>query len=147
MQVDLALLKSCFAHTVGRVKYRLGAKPRLGSDSSGFALSDCSGWARWALDRAGLRLPDGSQTQWAWCEQQGLHQLAHYSDAATYASDDPTALFIAFEAAHPIGHVWLGWSENGKMRTHECCGSHGVYSRSWEALQGIAAACYRLPNK
>jgi hypothetical protein len=151
MNVSLSTVRLCFDHTVHRVTYLLGAKPALGSDSASFSESDCSGWVRWALDRAGLRLPDGSQTQWNWAEQN-LHKLAHYSDAETYAKDDPNRLFIAFESDKKsgIGHVWLGWAVDGQMMTFECHGGQvhrGVDSRPWNALANIAAAAYEIPVK
>lgn len=147
MGVNLPLLKTLFERTRGRVTYKLGAKPPLGSDSSAFSESDCSGFVRWALDRAGYRIPDGSQTEWDWCEKAGLHQV-RYLDAERFAGKDTRRLFIAFEAAHPIGHVWLGVSDGKHMRTIECHGGtvhRGVDSRPWSALAGIAAACYELP--
>jgi len=147
MPVSLALVKECFAHTVGRVKYKLGAKPALGSDSSTFSLSDCSGLVRWALDRAGFRIPDGSATQHEFCAAH-LREV-HYKDAATLA--DPSRLFIAFIAPNGgIGHVWLlqGGTAQTPGRTMECHGGGvGVSSRLYDtpALHNVCA-CYELPT-
>lgn len=140
MSVSLALVKECFAHTVGRVKYKLGAKPALGSDSAAFTLSDCSGFVRWALDRACLLLPDGSANQHEWC---AAHlQEVPYKDAATLA--DPSRLFIAFIApGKGIGHVWL----LNVGASLECRGHKGVSSRPWNSpiLLNAISACYELP--
>ena len=141
MSVSLALVKECFAHTVGRVKYKLGAKPALGSDSSMCSLSDCSGWVRWALDRAGLALPDGSATQHEWCAAH-LREVS-YKDAATLA--DPSRLFIAFIVpGKGIGHVWL----LNAGASLECRGHTGVSSRPWNnpTLLNAVSACYELPT-
>lgn len=141
MSVDLKLLKECFAHTVGRVKYKLGAKPSLGCDSSKITLSDCSGWVRWALDRAGCVLPDGSATQHEWCAAH-LREV-RYKDAGTLA--DPSRLFIAFiEPGSGIGHVWMLNAGNSL----ECRGHAGVSSRPWNSptLLDAVSACYELPT-
>ena len=142
--VNLSTLKECYAHTVGRVKYSLGSKPDLGSDSASFSVSDCSGWVRWALDRAGLTLPDGSATQHEWCAAN-LKPVA-YADAPLAAG-----LVIAFESPHPIGHVWLGWKDaDGVYRTHECHGGtfrRGVDARPWSSLANICSGCYELPTQ
>ena len=139
MSVDLKLLKECFAHTVGRVHYKLGAKPSLGCDSSRFFLADCSGWVRWALDRAGLTLPDGSATQHDWCAAH-LREVS-YKEAATQA--DASRLFIAFIApGNGIGHVWL----LNCGASLECRGHAGVSSRPWNnpTLLDAVSACYEL---
>ena len=146
MKVDLSIVHACFEHTVGRVKYKLGAKPALGSDSSTFSLSDCSGWVRWVLDRAGLRIPDGSATQHKFCAAH--FREVHYKDAATLA--DPSRLFIAFIAPNGgIGHVWLlqGGTAANPGITMECHGGGvGVSSRPWDtpALRNVCA-CYEIP--
>ena len=141
MPVSLARVKECFAHTVGRVKYKLGAKPALGSDSTTFVLSDCSGFVRWALDRASLTLPDGSATQHEWCAAH-LPEV-RYKDAGTSAN--PARLFIAFIApGKGIGHVWLLY----EGKSLECSGHRGVNSRPWDTpvLARNVSACYELPT-
>lgn len=141
MAVSLVLVKECFAHTVGRVKYKLGAKPALGSESCAFALSDCSGWVRWTLDHAGLAFPDGSAAQHEWCAAH-LREVP-YKDAATLA--DPSRLFIAFIApGKGIGHVWL----LNAGASLECRGHAGVSSRPWNnpTLLNAVSACYELPT-
>ena len=141
--VNLSTLKECYAHTAGRVTYLLGAKPALGSDSASFDTADCSGWVRWALDRAGLRLPDGSQTQWSYCRDVlKLRQIDPYSNV-DYAAADPSRLFIAFESAARtgIGHVWL----INAGRTLECSSHRGVNSQPWQNREAIAIACYEIP--
>jgi cell wall-associated NlpC family hydrolase len=146
MKVSLATVLLCFQHTVGRVKYQLGAKPSLGSDSSSFSLSDCSGWVRWALDRAGLSLPDGSATQHEWCAAN--LRSVDYDNAATQS--DPSRLFIAFIApGGGIGHVWLlqGGTSAEPGRTMECHGSRGVDSRPFDTpILANVCACYELPT-
>ena len=140
MSVSLARVKECFAHTVGRVKYKLGAKPALGSEAATFALSDCSGFVRWALDHAGLTLPDGSATQHEWCAAH-LREV-HYKEAG--ALTDPSRLFIAFIApGHGIGHVWL----LNAGASLECRGHKGVSSRPWNnpVLLNAVCACYEIP--
>ena len=146
MPVSLSTLKECFAHTKGRVTYLLGAKPALGSDSSSFSESDCSGWDRWALDRSGLTIPDGSATQHEWAAKR-LASVPYNSAARA----GPGRLFIAFENPSPIGHVWLGWQDSdGIFRTHECHGGTvhcGVDSRPWASLSNICSACYEIAVK
>jgi len=140
MPVSLAIVKECFAHTAGRVKYKLGAKPSLGCDSSKFSLSDCSGWVRWALDCAGLALPDGSAAQHEWAAAH-LREV-RYKDAGTMA--DPSRLFIAFIApGSGIGHVWLV----NAGASLECRGHTGVSSRPWDnpTLLHAVSACCELP--
>jgi cell wall-associated NlpC family hydrolase len=139
--VNLEILKLCFDRTVGRVKYLYGAKPPLGADTSSFSISDCSGFVRWALDRAGLTLPDGSATQHEWCAAH-LREVS-YKDAGTLA--DPSRLFIAFIApGNGIGHVWL----LNSGASLECRGHAGVSSRPWNSptLLNAVSACYELPT-
>jgi cell wall-associated NlpC family hydrolase len=148
MSVSLSVLSECFDHTKGRVGYRLGAKPSLGSDSATFSEADCSGWVRWACDRAGLRIPDGSANQWEWAKAN-LRQV-NYADVGKFCAADPSRLFIAFMSAarSGIGHVWLGRSDGKQMRTMECHGgqrNRGVDSLPWSVRQAICDGCYELP--
>src|ERR1700686_2283618 len=70
--IDRAMFNACFINTRNRVAYELGAKPPLGSDSSLFDKSDCSGFSRWILSRTldGFTgaFPDGSANQHEWCK-------------------------------------------------------------------------------
>ena len=149
VSVSLSNLQSRFDSENGRVLYKLGAKaPSLGCPASLIRLIDCSGFVRDALFFATggkLILPEGSQPQRDWCEENGLYRLKHYSDVE-YAREDDSRLFIAFLSPHPGSewprHVWL----IHQARTMESCGSHGVCSRDWDNSNLIhAAACYELP--
>jgi cell wall-associated NlpC family hydrolase len=140
MSVSLSTIRTCFDHCAGRVTYLWGSKPALGSDSASFGTSDCSGFSRWCLNRAGLTLPEGSATQHEWCAAH-LREV-DYQDAATLA--DASRLFIAFivPVGSSPGHVVL--LNSGK--TLECCGSGGCCSRAWNTphLANISA-CYEVP--
>lgn len=146
--VDLALMKTLFDRTRGRVKYRLGAKCALDADSHTITKIDCSGFSRWILYRASdgaIKMPDGSQMQLAWVRDQGWRKLVDYSDVQ-HAEEDPSRLFIAFLSPKPGNawprHVWLVVA--GK--TMESHGSGGVNSRPWNtpALRGCKK-CFEVP--
>jgi len=140
-KASISMFKTCYDHTAGRVRYLYGSKPTLGADSSTFTTADCSGWVRWCLDRAGLRLPDGSATQNEWCAQQGFHKLAKFSDVE-FAAHDPHRLFIGFKRPQGgIGHVVLVYMG----RTYECSSGKGVNSQPWQNRRNIITDCYELP--
>ena len=148
--VSLSILEARHNHMAGRVTYELGAKsPSLGCDTSRIRTIDCSGYTRdqiYAATGGKVIIPEGSQAQRDWCESQGLHRLAHYSDVA-YAAQDASRLFIAFLSPHPgeewPRHVWL--IRSGTSR--ESCGSRGVCSRTWDNSNLVSSpACYELPT-
>lgn len=149
--VDFGLLKVLFERTRGRVRYELGAKPRLGADSREVVVADCSGYIRWLLDRCGVRLPDGSQQQWAYVRDVLKWKAVPYDQLGANRAEGP--LWIAFKPASKDarghvrhGHVWLVVSERGETPwTIECYTRVGVGSRPWRALKPVAAACYVVP--
>lgn len=141
-KVNLAELKKIHAqaerHGIG---YGLGAKaPALSSSAESIDRIDCSGYVRWLLFQASngtLKIPDGSQNQRAWAEQN-LRQVDKYADAARYMTG--TRLFIAFikpftNGCGKVGHVWLladGDPGAGvDAETIESCSARGVCSRRW----------------
>ncbi len=123
------------------IRYGLGSKaPSLSSPVHTIPAIDCSGYVRWLLFQASggtLKLPDGSQNQRAWAEQN-LREIGSYRNAAAYMTG--TRLFIAFIRPHhngcgAVGHVWLLLDgDNGAgvaAETVESCGGRGVCSRPW----------------
>ena len=146
--IDRNEFEECFTHTEGRVEYELGAKPKLGSDSSDFDKSDCSGYSRWMLSRTldGFTddIPDGSANQHAWCSDNLTAAL--YYDAL---QDRSNAIFIAFMDQNPATeevtrHVWF--VQNGA--TVECCAGKGVYSSQEfaEYYSNRVSGCYHIPS-
>jgi hypothetical protein len=141
--IDRNEFNECFEHTEGRVKYELGAKPPLGSDSSSFDKSDCSGFTRWLFSRtfSGFTdaFPDGSANQHAWCKLN-IPNIGpgEYSDALTTRNN---SIYICFMDQKPdtdevTRHVWF--LQNGS--TIECCGGDGVTS-SEEHARAYADRC------
>lgn len=121
-----------FYRTEGFTKYQWAVKPSVSSEKP--SASDCSGWSRWTLLRAGIpnEFPDGSIAQGEWLIAQGLHQ-PNYSD-----------LFVG-DVVHDSGRLFLcGFNRGGTARhtffiycgsTMECAGSlHGVGSRWGQAF-------------
>lgn len=169
--VSLSRLETLFAQLERHgVRYGLGAKAdaknwnpqsdgTLNTPVSNIQYLDCSGFVRYALYHASgqqLKLPDGSQVQRAWCEQNGLHQVARYADAAAYMTEK--RLFICFikpftNGCGETGHVWLlshyDDGNNGTMAgTLESHGGGGVDSRPWNyrtLVQEVYSA-YELPT-
>lgn len=142
--MSIGLIEEIHRKCAGRVKYRLGAKPRLGMQSTDIERSDCSGYVRYLLDRCGISIPDGSQNQLAWAEKN-LRKLGKYADVE-YAKND-SRLFIAFLRVTPkrkVGHVWLVL----KGQSIESCSSLGVGSRPWNhrALKSCAD-CFEIVLK
>ncbi len=138
----IRLMNACY----GVVKYKLGAKPRLGSmPVTSFKTSDCSGFVRWILYGAShgkVKILPGSWYQQKWCREQGFEKVS-YSDAALLDSKLRIA-FINTEGGK-IGHVWL--IING--RSIEAYGGHGVGRRKWnnKVLLANVDACYVLTEK
>lgn len=143
--VDLKLVKLLFDRTTGVCPYKLGAKWPLGADSSACRGKpvDCSGYVRWILDRAGVRLPDGSQKQWAYVRDVLGWREVNYKDIK-YTEADPSRLFIAFKRAgrSTHGHVWLV----NAGHTMESCSSGGVCRRPWKRLERYASGCFEVPT-
>lgn len=147
--VDLALMKTLFDRTKGRVKYKLGAKAPLDRDSRLITKIDCSGFSRWLLARASnqaIKMPDGSQVQLGWVRDQQWRKLVEYADVQ-HAREDPSRLFIGFLSPKPGNewprHVWF--IQAGK--TMESHGSGGVNSRPWDtpALRNCKR-CFEVPT-
>lgn len=147
--IDLALMKTLFDRTRGRVKYRLGAKCALDADSATITHIDCSGFSRWILYRASdgaIKMPDGSQAQLEWVRVQHWHKLASYWDVQ-HARKDPSRLFIAFLSPKP-GNAWPRhvWYVQAGV-TMESHGSGGVNSRPWDELNLRGCkACFEVPT-
>lgn len=146
--INIPLLLAVFHNMEGRVTYSLGGKAdALNEDSHDIDEIDCSGFVRYAVAKAtnsAVIMPDGSSVQHDWCDNQGLHKLAQYSNVQ-YGKDDPNRLFIGFiqpAGGHP-GHVWLIY----KGKTLESHGGAGVSSRDWDTpiLLSKACAAYELP--
>ena len=130
--------------SVGKARYRLGAKPRMDAipGTPGFLVADCSGYVRWLLHNLGVRdVPDGSWHQEKWCITKKF-KPTDYSNAAL--KDDRLRIaFIAAKGSTP-GHVVL--VINGQ--TIESCGGVGTTRRPWDTpvLKSKVAACYVLTD-
>lgn len=111
------------------VKYRLGAKPRLGTlPGVSFTESDCSGFVRWLIYAASIgkvKMPTGSVLQREWCEENGFKR----TDYNLHARLEDSRLRVAFinPGGGKVGHVWL--VINGQ--TIESYGGHGAGRRPW----------------
>ena len=149
--VNLNLIQVLFDKTRNRVKYFLGGKVALDTDSASIKRIDCSGFTRWILARASeqkLILPDGSQNQLSFARAH-WRKLEQYSDVK-FAGKDPSRLFIGFLSPKPgkawPRHVWLLRSNGVNMRTLESHGSGGVNARPWDtnALRGCKE-CFEIP--
>jgi cell wall-associated NlpC family hydrolase len=125
-----------------RVPYLWDGKANpLDADSSTITGLDCSGFGQYMVAKCTggrIFLPEGSVDQHDWCEAQGLHRLAHYSDVQ-YATKDGARMFMCFiEPVGPRpGHVWFVCA--GK--TYESHGGVGVDSRAWNSLALLKNAC------
>jgi cell wall-associated NlpC family hydrolase len=142
IKVDRERLVESINATVGRVAYKLGAKPGMGTSPLGMAQADCSGYVRWLIHRithSEVLMPDGSWHQAKWCADQGF-KLTDYSMCGL--KDD--RLRIAFIPTYrgSVGHVWL--VVNGK--TIESYGGKGVGRRPWnqKTLRSKVTECYVL---
>lgn len=155
-KIDIKKLEDVFAEMdIAGVKYGLGAKaPHLDIDPGKIKKIDCSGFVRYAIYQATggqLKIPDGSQNQRAWCDDQGLHRLAQYKDVL-YVNEK--RIFLAFirpghNGCGPVGHVWFITSLDGDNvpDTMESHGGVGVDSRPWNypVLRKQVYSCYELP--
>jgi hypothetical protein len=177
-RVDLNSLERDFAQLERQgVAYGLGAKAegytykgrqwnpnstrKLSTPVSTIEHLDCSGFVRYLLYRATdakLEIPDGSQNQREWCEQQAaaklLHKVSKYENTNKYLTKE--RLFIAFikpwtNGCGEIGHVWLvgQFNKDSFAETMESFGGHGVGSRLWNArtLLREVYSVYELPTK
>lgn len=128
LSVDLDLLEAVTLNMAGRCKYKLGAKaPDLDADSHSIKELDCSGFVRFAINRAtGSRtvMPDGSAVQHEWCHAHGFKESTF--DAGLLKDGALRIAFLPPKGRTP-GHVML--ILNGQ--TMECCGSRGVCRREW----------------
>jgi hypothetical protein len=139
------LMKQCFSFVgfVTKIKYSLGAKPRMGAiPGLGFGKADCSGFVRWLVYGAShgkVSMPDGSWHQQRWCERMGFKRTSY----GTFGLNDDR-LRIAFISPKKgkIGHVWL--CINGM--TIESYGGHGAGRRPWNTpvLLRNVDSCYVL---
>jgi hypothetical protein len=151
-KIDLKKLESLFGQMdIQGIPYGLGAKadikdhwnPRsrgtLDTPVEDIDHIDCSGFIRYLIYHCSdtrYKLPDGSQNQLKWCEDNNLHVVNNYSDANAYMNDH--RLFISFikpfnNGCGPVGHVWLA-SQIDKDISADTMESHspnGVSSRPW----------------
>ena len=130
--------------SVGRARYRLGAKPKMEAipGTPGFLVADCSGYVRWLLYNLGVRdVPDGSWNQERWCITKKF-KPTDYSNAGL--RDDRLRIAFINAAAGKAGHIWL--VINGQ--TIESCGGVGTTRRPWDTpvLKSKVAACYVLTD-
>lgn len=143
MPVNLQRLLADF-EAVNDSPYKLGAKWPVEADIRDVLAKpvDCSGFVRWLFWRQGIRLPDGSQQQWAYVRDVLKWRDVRYSDLH-WTVEDPGRLFIAFKRATKSGHghVWLVCGG----QTLESYSGHGVGRRPWKRLERYAAACYEVP--
>jgi hypothetical protein len=156
-RASLAIVESDFAQLERHgVRYQLGAKAPLMATPGSFSHIDCSGYFRWALYRAtkgALKVPDGSQRQREWAEEN-LRQV-RYSDAAKHMTE--RRFFAAFikpftNGCGRTGHVWLLSAFNdgnnstfaGTLESH---GGAGINSRNWNypTLLREVYSCFEIP--
>lgn len=128
--------------SVGRARYRLGAKPKMEAipGTPGFLVADCSGYVRWLLYNLGIKdVPDGSWNQEKWCITRKFKPTSYAN--AGLKDDRLRIAFISAKAGTP-GHVWL--TINGQ--TIESCGGVGTTRRPWDTptIKQKVAACYVL---
>ena len=161
--VDISILLDTFNQLQRRgVSYIYGGKADLKSTNprSAGRLStpldtidglDCSGFTRYSLYRAaGWLIPDGSQEQRAWFQEEFGNALAAYSDVNANVGRD--ALYIAFikpnvNGCGDIGHVWFVYKQADgiEAETIECHGGGGVDSRSWNTVVLLREAYVAYP--
>ena len=130
--------------SVGRAKYRLGAKPKMEAipGTPGFLVADCSGYVRWLLYNLGVRdVPDGSWNQERWCITKKF-KPTDYSNAGL-RDDRLRIAFISPKAGTP-GHVVLVIN----AQTIESYGGVGTGRRPWNTpvLLKRVDACYVLTD-
>jgi len=142
VSVNLPLLETIFSRLErGNVQYGYGRKaPALDCDTSVIVAQgkiDCSGFTRYALAKAtaqALIVPDGSQAQREWAEQE----LGAPHDYRMLNQADPSRLFMCFikpfeHGCGEVGHVWLTNRLEGHdiPTTMESHGGGGCVSRPW----------------
>jgi cell wall-associated NlpC family hydrolase len=140
----IRLMSPCF-RLLTKIRYSLGAKPRMGAvPGVGFKKADCSGFIRWLINGATFGkdadMPDGSWFQHKWAKER--FREVPYAECARMDSK----LRIAFIPTKNgrVGHVWL--CVNG--RTIESYGGHGAGRRPWNTpvLLNQVTACYVLTD-
>ncbi len=141
--LDRNVLVARMQATVGRVSYKLGAKPRVNAKPGTFSQSDCSGYVRWLLyaaSKGAVNILPGSWHQQQWCIREGFKKTSY----ELHAQCKDGRLRIAFinPATNKVGHVWL--ILNGQ--TIEAYGGHGAGRRAWDTptLRRQVDACYVL---
>lgn len=118
-----------------RIPYRWGGKVRPLSADWWTALQkglDCSGFVQWVFWKAfGETIPEGSLSQWEWCDKRGFkaYGRAGYVANCLWKDHRVRVAFIApvyrnGELAE-AGHVWVIYDG----QTYECYGGHGFGSR------------------
>lgn len=144
----IAMMNTAFAPGHG---YRMGAKPKLGSDAATWKAADCSGYIRWLLYGCShlqtdppklVVLPEGSWDQHEWFRSKGFVPCA-YAECG-YMDNVLRIAFIPPTAKHP-GHVWLVINQ----QTIESYGGHGPGRRPWDTrvLKAEVSACYVLTDR
>lgn len=159
IQLNRKILLGAHNELKGQTPYGYGAKAEGGRDprdghrwnprSNGTITTpistidnlDCSGYVRYGAYAAGVTLPDGSQSQRSWCEDN-LQEI-HYSDFGKIDN----VLRIAFMTPHQhgvgsIGHVWWGFN----ARTMESYGGKGVGSHRWDVYQHRVSKAFIMPS-
>lgn len=144
LRFDADILRACLDNTVGLKKYRMAAKPPLGSDSSAWRYADCSGFIDWILSRACLdKLPlplSGSANMWDWCKRVGLKETIQPGQM-----DGRIRIGFIPETSKHAGHVW--GIHNGL--TIESYSRHGAGRRPWDTkvLMREVGAVYVLTDE
>jgi len=134
-----------FNACVGKVQYRLGSKPCIGSSPGyDFRKSDCSGFVRWIMSDAclGVNMPLGSFLQGKWCYESEFKEVK-YAEVAKLKDNRLRIAFIKQEGVK-YGHVWLVL--NGLA--YQCCSGKGVSSTLWNSdyLLKNVDFCYVLTD-
>jgi len=116
---------------VGKVTYRLGAKPALSLPSLAGRECDCSGFIRWLLHQVGVAIVDGSQQQKAACRPVAL----------SLALGPAGAGLLLFMSPKP-GKAWPRHValSLGNGESLECCSGKGVAvcrRRTWTSAGKI----------
>lgn len=133
LELNKAILLNRVNAAVGKVSYKMGAKPKLGSmpgkGKGQFSTSDCSGLVRWLVYSASgglVKMPEGSYTQNDWCKAQGFKPCP-YKNAAL--KDGRVRIGFMKPEDGEAGHVVLIHN----ALTMESHGGEGVDRRPWNA--------------
>jgi cell wall-associated NlpC family hydrolase len=141
ISIDRSVLMAIIKATVGRVRYRWGAKPKLNISPEKVEESDCSGFVRYVLYMSTggkVKLPLGSWCQRQWFISEGFEKVPY-----SHCSKVDSRLRVAF--INPLkgkpGHVWLVASG----RSIESCGGKGAVRRAWNTQILLKSdACFIL---